>query len=124
MATALTTEKQAHCTFGVKDGRGRAVGVEGTPVVNVSDATVVSASITQGADANSWDVLVVALTPSAVDADNNPMPVRVSVDADADLGAGVQDVIGFAEFTVTLDSRTGARVAEMAVGAPEDKPVT
>lgn|ERR1043166_8037751 len=124
MATALTTEQQAHCAFSVKDGRQRTVAVEGTPTVNVSDPSVLSATITAGTDANTWDVLVVALTPSPNDADGNPITQRVTVDADADIGAGVQDVIGFAEFTVSLDPRTGTRVAEMSVGTPEDKPVT
>ena len=41
----------------------------------------------------------------------------------ADLGAGVTQVIGVLDFTVTMDPRTEARTASVTAGTPADKPV-
>lgn len=118
--TEFSTEQQLPVIFVVKDGRGRVVNVDernGPPVAASSDATIATvAPLTKNPD-NSWAGVIVSVTPSPPGTTQ-----RVTVTADADLGDGVQEVVGFLDFTVTLDPRTGSRVAEMTAGTPADKP--
>lgn len=112
MASTFTTEQALPFTFKVVDGRGRVRPVQGTPVSVSSDETIATVAITAG-DANVWNGLISSVSPSPEGSTQ-----RVTVTADADLGEGVNEVIGFLDFTVTLDPRTGARVAEMVAGTP------
>lgn len=112
MPSTFTTEQALPFTFRVVDGRGRTKPVEGTPVAASSDETVATVALTAG-DGNVWNGLI-----SSVTASPEGTTQRVTVTADADLGEGVQEVIGTLDFTVTLDPRTGARIAEMVPGTP------
>ena len=113
MATStFTTEQALPFTFAVKDGRGRPVKIQGTPVAVSSDETVATVAIKAG-ETNVWNGLISSVSPSPADTTQ-----RVTVTADADLGEGVNEVVGFLDFTVTLDPRTGVRVVEMVAGTP------
>lgn len=116
MAT-FTTEQNLPFTFKVVDGRGRIVAVDGTPVTVSSDETIATVTLEAGTD-KSWNGLLTSVSPSPVDTTQ-----RVTVTADADLGQGVQEVVGFLDFTVTLDERTGARIVEMVAGTAVEKEV-
>lgn len=112
MASTFTTEQALPFTFKVVDGRGRTRPVQGTPVAVSSDETVATVAIAQG-EANVWNGLISSVSPSP-----EGTTQRVTVTADADLGEGVNEVVGFLDFTVTLDPRTGVRIAEMTAGEP------
>lgn len=112
MASTFTTEQALPFTFRVVDGRGRVRPVQGSPVAVSSDETIATVQIASG-DNNSWNGLISSVSPSPEGSTQ-----RVTVTADADLGEGVNEVIGFLDFTVTLDPRTGARIAEMVAGTP------
>ena len=112
MAT-FTTEQRLPFTFRVVDGRGNVVATE-SPVATSSDETVATVSITQGE--GLWNGLI-----DSVSASPEGTTQRVTVNADADLGEGVTNVVGFIDFTVTLDPRTGARIVEMVEGTPVEK---
>lgn len=116
MASTFSTEQVLPFTFKVVDGRGRTVAVDGEPKASSSDETVATVTLSSNPD-NTWSGLITSVAPSPADTTQ-----RVTVDADADLGAGVQDVVGFLDFTVTLDPRSAARIAEMVAGTPIDKP--
>lgn len=112
MASTFSTEQALPFTFKVVDGKGRVKAVDGTPVAASSDETIATVVLTAG-DANVWNGVISSVSPSPPDTTQ-----RITVTADADLGEGVQEVVGFLDFTVTLDPRTGARVAEMVAGTP------
>jgi len=121
--TTFTTEQTLPFTFDVTDGRGRRVAVDvsnGPPVAASSDETIATVTI-EAADASNtlFNGVVTSVTPSP-----DGTTQRITITADADLGAGVQDVVGFFDIVVTLDPRTGQRIAEVTPGAPVDKPVT
>jgi hypothetical protein len=119
--TSFSTEQTLPFTFKVMDGRGRVVDVDETksaPVAASSDETIATVgALTKNAD-KTWSGVITSVSPSPEGSTQ-----RVTVDADADLGEGVQDVVGFLDFTVTLDPRSAARIAEMAGGDPVDKAV-
>jgi len=117
MATSFTTEQTLPFVFQVLDGRGRPVAVDGTPTVASSDETVATVALVAGAE-NAWNGTVSSVSPSP-----DGTTQRITVTADADLGSGVQECVGFFDFSVTLDPRTGERIAEVTPGAPVDKPV-
>lgn len=108
----FTTEQVVPFSFGVTDGRGRPVTVDGTPTVASSDETVARLDGDLVQDGNRWTGTLVSVAAGTA---------RITVDADADLGAGVQDVTGVLEFEVTLDPRTGARMMDLQPGTPTDK---
>lgn len=112
MASTFTTEQALPFTFKVVDGRGRVKPIEGEPKAASSDETVATVSIAAG-DANVWNGLISSVSPSPPDTTQ-----RVTVTADADLGEGVMEVVGFLDFTVTLDPRSGARIVEIVAGDP------
>lgn len=112
MASTFTTEQALPFTFKVVDGRGRTAKIQGDPVAVSSDETIATVAIKAG-DANVWNGLISSVSPSP-----EGTTQRVTVTADSDLGEGVNEVVGFLDFTVTLDPRTGARVAEMTAGSP------
>ena len=114
MASTFSTEQQLPFTFKVVDGRGRVKAVEGTPVAASSDETIATVTLTAG-EGNVWNGMITAVSASPEGSSQ-----RVTVTADADLGEGVQDVVGFLDFTVTLDPRSSARIAEMVAGDPVD----
>lgn len=111
--TDLTTEQQVPFTFGAVDGRGRPVAIEGTPTAVSSDGTVATVTMTDGGDGKTWHGVISAVQAGAA---------RIVITADADVSPEVNNVIGTADITVTLDPRTAARTARMDLGAPEDKP--
>ncbi len=112
MASTFTTEQALPFTFKVVDGRGRVQPIQGDPVAASSDETIATVTIAKG-DGNVWNGLINSVSPSPADSTQ-----RVTVTADADLGEGVQEVVGFLDFTITLDPRSGARIAEMVAGEP------
>ena len=112
MAT-FTTEQRLPFTFRVVDGRGNVVPTE-TPTAVSSDETVGTVSGTPGEGV--WNGVIDSVSPSP-----EGTTQRVTVTADADLGEGIQSVVGFLDYTVTLDARTGARIVEMVEGTPTDK---
>lgn len=114
MVSTFSTEQALPFTFKVVDGRGRVKAVDGTPVAASSDETVATVVLTAG-DANVWNGVISSVSPSP-----EGTTQRVTVTTDADLGEGKQEVIGFLDFTVTLDARSGARIAEMVAGDPTE----
>lgn len=112
MASTFTTEQALPFTYKVVDGRGRTRPIQGDAVATSSDETVATVAIAAG-EGNVWNGLISSVSPSPADTTQ-----RVTVTADADLGEGVNEVVGFLDFTVTLDPRTGARIAEMTPGTP------
>lgn len=111
----ITTEQQVPFTFVVKDGRGRPSAIDGSPTVAISDDTVVSVAPLTSGDNVTWSGVAVSGAPGSA---------RVTVTADSDITPdGVNDVVGILEVVVSLDPRTGSRIADMQAGAPEDKPV-
>lgn len=114
--TDFTTEQDLPFTFKVVDGKGRTVKVDesaGPPAAVSSDPTVATVdALTKNPD-GSFAGVVHSVTPGAA---------HIVVTADADLGAGVQAVIGEGDVNVTLDPATGARIAQLAFGAPTDRP--
>jgi len=117
MAETLTTEQELPFLFEVLDGRGRRVPIDGEPTVASSDETVATVSIEAGTD-DTWNGKITSVTESPAGTTQ-----RVTVTADADLGAGVQEVVGYIDFTVTLDPRTAQRVVSLSPGTAVDKPV-
>lgn len=107
----LTNVQYVEGEFTVKDGFNKNVVVDGTPVAASSDETVATVTIEAAAD-NAWKVRVDAGLEGTA---------RVTVSADADLGQGVAEYTAFGDVTVTLDPRSGARVAELVFGTPADK---
>ena len=112
--TSFTTEQVLPFTFQVKDGRGRIMAVEGTPVASSSDETVATVTLDTSTDGKTFTGSVSSVAPGSG---------RVTVTADADLGAGVQEVTGILEYDVTLDPRTAERISDIEPGTPTDKAV-
>jgi len=116
----FTTEQTLPFTFKVLDGRGRVVKVDernGSPVATSSDETVATVTIAKATSGEVWNGVIDSVSASPADTTQ-----RVTVTADADLGDGITEVVGFLDFTVTLDPLSGTRIAEMTAGAPVDKP--
>lgn len=112
--TELTTEQFVTFTFGATDGRDRAVAIDGQPTAASSDETVATVAMTGSDDGKTWKGEVRAVAPGSA---------RISVTADADISPEVNNVLATADVTVTLDPRTGARMAKIELAAPADKPV-
>lgn len=114
----FTTEQELPFDFAVNDGRGRPVDVDesaGGPVVASSDETVATVTV-QKVSKGRYHGVVSSVTPSPPDTTQ-----RVTFTADADLGEGVTEVVGFFDFNVTMDERTGQRIVQVQVGTPVDK---
>lgn len=112
----FSTEQNFTFTFKVTDGRGRTVAFDGAPVAASSDETVATVSMTDNGD-KTWAGLI-----TSVSASPEGSTQRVTVSADADLGEGVETIVGFMDFTVTLDPRSAQRIVELIPGAAVDKP--
>lgn len=110
----LTTEQLVTFTFGAVDGRGRPVAIDGTPTAVSSDETVVTVAMDASADGKTWTGTISSVAVGAA---------RIAITADADVSPTVSDVIGTVDINVTLDDRTGARLAKLDLGTPADKPV-
>jgi hypothetical protein len=113
----ITTEQNLPFVFKVVDGRGRPAAVDGTPTAVSSDATVanVPVALTSADGGKTWNGMIESAAPGAC---------RIAVTADSDITPeGVSDVIGTLDLNVTLDPRTGARIADLQPGTPEEKPV-
>lgn len=111
----ITTEQMIPYTFTVRDGRGRPAAIDGSPTAVSSDETVVTVDAPTSADNITWSGNVVSVAPGTA---------RVAVTADSDITPeGVNDVVGMLDVNVTLDPRTGARISDLKVGDPADKPV-
>lgn len=110
----FTTEQNLPFTFTVKDGRGRAVAVTGTPTAVTSDPTVATVDALTSTDNKTWSGMVNSVSPGTA---------RVAVTADAEIIPGVEnDVIGTLDCNVTLDPRSAERIIDLEAGAPVDKP--
>ncbi len=117
--TTLTTEQEIKFDFAIVDGRGRPVAIDESdgPIAVSSDESVATVSVTKVSD-GKYTGEIVSVTPSP-----EGTTQRVTITADADIGAGVQEVVGFIDFNVTLDPRTASRVISLNVQEPTDKPV-
>src|SRR6266576_547771 len=111
----FTTEQELPFEFEITDGLGRPSQIDGEPVEVSSDETIGVVTVAKVAD-GKYAGKISAVTPSPVGTTQ-----RVTITADADLGAGVQAVVGFVDFTVTMDPRSSVRMIKLTVGAPRDK---
>lgn len=111
----FTTEQELPFEFEITDGLDRPAKVDGMPVAVSSDETIGIVSVSFVAE-GKYSGVIKAMTPSP-----EGTTQRVTITADADLGAGVLDVIGFLDFTVTMDPRSSVRMIKLTVGAPRDK---
>jgi len=101
----LRDDQQVTLTIQPVDKKGAPAPVDGVPVWASSDATVVA--VTPAADGMSAVVVGVA-----------PGTARVVVTADADTGAGVTDLTGTLDFTVTGGSAVSITIT---AGEPTDQ---
>lgn len=116
--THFTTEQTLPLTLVVKDGRGRTVPIEGTPVAAVSDETVATAGTMKDNGDGSWSMDLVSVSASPVDSVQ-----RLTITADADVSATVQEVVGVLDFVVDLDDRSKLRIISLVAGPAVDKTV-
>lgn len=107
MAQSITDSQQV--TLGVKflDKKGQPAKVDGVPVWLTDNSEVLA--LTPAADGLSC--LVKAVGPLGT--------AKVSMTADADLGAGVIDLVGVEDVTVTAGQAT---VVSITAGPPEEQP--
>lgn len=111
----LTTEQMISFTFAAEDGRERLVMIDGTPTWASSDETIATvANLVVGADGKTWSGNIVAGAMAGV--------ATITITADADISPAVNNVIGVAQVSVTVDKLTSARIAKLTLGAPQDKP--
>lgn len=108
----FTSEQEALFVIKLTDGRGRVVGMESITPAS-SDETVVRVEMNAAPEGdNTWGGKLVSVAPGTA---------RVVLDIDADLGPDVRSVLAEINVTITLDERTNARLAEVAVGDAVDK---
>jgi hypothetical protein len=128
----ITTEQVRTWPFIVKDGRGRPCAIDGVPTTADNDPacadSVVEAQIdpaTGQPKLGYWNLKVFGITPTPTDTTGAPMPTRTTITIDADLTPeGTDNLLGFVDYTVSMDPRTGAKVMEFGDSTVEDKPIS
>lgn len=105
----FTNAQKAVYAFDVLDGFGNAADIDGAPMSLDSDPSVAVSSVDIGDGKGKWVMTIRGLTASP-----EGSVQRTTVTVDADLSAGVSDLVGFVEYTVVSDPRTGAKVIQFA----------
>lgn len=107
MALTLSASQQVGMSVSFLDARGNPAQVDGAPTWLVDAPAVLS--LTPAPDGMSC--LAAAVGPLG--------NARVSVRADADLGAGVVEVVGILDFTITAGQ---AATVQISAGTPSEQP--
>ncbi len=107
MAFSMTGSQQVDCKVEFKDKKGNPAKVDGVPAWSVDNSDILS--VTPAADGLS--AVVAAMGPLGT--------ANVQVNADADLGAGIVEIIGLLECTITAGQAT---VVNITPGTPSEQP--
>ena len=102
----LTDIQQVGIAIAPKSAAGNPASIDGSPVWNSSDETVVTVVV--AADGMSADVITTGKLGT----------VQVNVSADADMGGGVKSIAGTLDIEVKASE---AVILEINAGTPTDK---